>query len=325
MTGDGQPKTWSGRRVLVTGANGFIGSRLSRQLVEAGAAVWAGIFPDEIPECIHELPSNVTRIPLDMREPESVKVAVSRCRPDIVFHLAAVGVTTPNIDPRLAMWTNTGGAIALLGALSARAVERVVLVGTSYEYGARSATEGLDPFNFYAASKAAAWAFGRAFWRVHGLPVIFARPFQVYGPRQSPRNLIPAAIQAALAGDDFRMTPGEQARDFIFVEDVVEGLLASATAPGIEGESVDLGTGTTCSIYTAVRAIWAMTDAQGEILTGALPYRPAEVMQLGADADRTARLIGWRAGTPLEEGLRRTIAASQAAHIPKEMSYEHEI
>ena len=107
------------------------------------------------------------------------------------------------------------------------------------------------------------------------------------------------------------MTPGEQERDFIYVDDVVEGMLAAAEAPGIEGQSLDLGTGRVSAVREVVERIWTMTRARGRMLLGALPYRVGEVMHLSADADRTARLTGWRARVGLEEGLRRTILMTQ--------------
>jgi UDP-glucose 4-epimerase len=298
---------FTGQDILVVGATGFIGQRLVRRLVEAGARVWAGAAPDEPPERIAALPSQVERLVFDLRDAEAVQNGVVEAAPHIVFHLAAVGVTNPEVDPTLALEVNVGGVIHLLEVLKGRSARRVVLVGTCYEYGAREAAEGLDPFNAYAASKAAAWAFGRMYWRAYGLPVVTVRPFQVYGPGQSGRTLIPAAIDAALGGQDFPMTPGGQARDFIFVDDVVSGMLAAAEAPGIEGESLDLGTGQAYMIRDVVARIWEIVGARGQILLGALPYRPGEVMHSVADAERTARLTGWQAVTTLGEGLQRTI------------------
>jgi UDP-glucose 4-epimerase len=297
---------WAGKRVLVTGAAGFIGLRLVRRLVEGGARVWAGLAPDEAPERVVALPAQVERSAFDLRDEEGVRAAVAEAAPQVVFHLAAVGVTNPEIDAALALAVNAGGTVHLLEALRGR-TSRIVLVGTCYEYGARQSVEGLDPFNAYAASKVAAWAFGRMYWRAYGLPVVAVRPFQVYGPGQPAHTLIPAAIDAALAGRDFPMTPGEQERDFIFVEDVVAGMRAAAGAPGIEGESLDLGTGRVHSARQVVERIWAMTEARGQVLTGALSYRPGAVMYSVADAERTARLTGWRAQVALEEGLRQTI------------------
>lgn len=294
--------------MFVTGAAGFIGQRLVRRLVEAGALVRAGLALDEAPERVAALPARVERLSFDLRDAEAVRSAVAKTAPQTVFHLAAVGVADPKIDPTLALAVNAGGTVHLLEAVKELGVERVVLVGTCYEYGTReAAVEGLDPFNAYAASKVAAWAFGRMYWRAQGLPVVTVRPFQVYGPGQPAHTLIPAAIDAALAGRDFPMTPGEQERDFIFVGDVVAGMLAAAQAPGIEGESLDLGTGQVHSARQVVERIWAMTEAQGQVLPGTLPYRPGAVMHSVADAERTARLTGWRATVALEEGLRQTI------------------
>jgi nucleoside-diphosphate-sugar epimerase len=302
---------WKGKRVLITGATGFIGRRLVRRLVDARAEVWAGVYPDEAPERIAALPLQAGRVSLDVQDAESVRQSVKDSAPDVVFHLAAVGVTDPGVDPARALAVNAGGAVRLLEALRKRDVQRIVLVGTCYEYGAREAIEGLDPFNAYAASKVAAWAFGRMYWRAHGLPVVSARLFQVYGPGQPEHTLIPAAICAALAGEDFPMTPGEQERDFVYVEDVVEGLLAAAQAPDIEGQSLDLGTGIAHPIHRVVERVWRLTGGVGQIRPGALPYRPGEVMSMVADADRTTRLIGWRARMGLTEGLRRTIDESR--------------
>jgi nucleoside-diphosphate-sugar epimerase len=304
-----EPVDWPGRHALVTGAAGFIGRRLVQQLVESGARVWAGVAPDEPPERVAALPTRVERLAFDLRDAAAVQAAVAEAAPQVVFHLAAVGVTNAGIDPSLALAINAGGTVHLLEASKERGVGRIVLVGTCYEYGAREAVEGLDPFNAYAASKVAAWAFGRMYWRACGLPIVTVRPFQVYGPGQPAGTLIPAAIGAALNGGDFPMTPGEQARDFVYVDDVVAGMMAAAEAPGIEGESIDLGTGQTHAIRQAVARIWEIAEARGRMLPGALLYRPGEVMRIVADADRAARLTGWRARVSLEDGLRRTIEA----------------
>jgi UDP-glucose 4-epimerase len=302
-----EPVGWAGKRVLVTGATGFIGQRLVRRLVRAEARVYAGVAPDESPEHVAGLPAQVKRLVFDLRDREAVQAAVAEATPHIVFHLAAVGVTDPDLEPTLALAVNAGGTIHLLEALREGDVRRVVLVGTCYEYGAREAIEGLDPFNAYAASKVAAWAFGRMYWRAHDLPIVTVRPFQVYGPGQPAHTLIPAAIGAALAGKDFPMTPGEQERDFIYVGDIVAGMLAAAVTPGVEGESLDLGTGQIHTVRQVVERIWAMTEARGQVLPGALPYRPGEVMRIIADADCTVAVTGWRAQVGLEEGLKRTL------------------
>ncbi|HDQ72642.1 MAG TPA: SDR family NAD(P)-dependent oxidoreductase [Chloroflexi bacterium] len=295
------------QRVLVTGAAGFIGQHLVRRLLEDGAQVWAGIAPAEAPERVAQLPADVRQISFDVRDTDAVRSAVADVDPQIVFHLAAVGVTDTGVDPQLALIVNAGGAVNVLAALRGRDVKRVVLAGTCHEYGARETSEGLDPLNAYAASKIAAWAFGRAFWRVHGLPVVTARLFQVYGPGQPAHVLIPAAIRAAMDGRDFPMTQGDQARDFVYVADVVDGLIAAALASDLDGHSIDLGMGVPHTVRHVVERIWALTEASGKIQAGVLPYRAGAVMSLIANADRTTRLTGWCAQLGLDDGLRAMV------------------
>lgn len=295
------------RRVLVTGATGFLGQHLTKCLTEQSARVWAGVLPGEVQDRIEALPRAATQIPLDIQSTASVQEAVDRCDPEFVFHLAAVGVTDSHADSLTTLQINTGGAVRLMEALCGRALQRLVLAGTCHEYGSRAGTEGLDPPSFYAASKVATWAFARAYWRQLDLPVVTARLFQVYGPGQPAHTLIPAAALAALQGQDFEMTPGEQRRDFVYVEDVIDGLVAAATAPHIEGRSLDLGTGHAREIRQVVEQIWSMTDASGQMLPGTRKYRPGVAMHLAADASRTSEMIGWRSEVDLASGLQRTI------------------
>jgi len=267
-----------------------------------------------LPGEVSQLPDGARAIPGDITIPDSVSQAMAAVRPALIVHLAAVGITNPGLPFTTACHVNVGGTINVLDAAHTISnVQRIVLVGSSYEYGARRTDDGLDPFNAYSAAKVAAWAFARAAYNAWGAPVVWVRPFQVYGPGQREQALIPAAIRTALKREDFRMTAGDQQRDFIFVEDVVQGLLAATAAPGIEGRTLDLGTGQLQRIRTVVERIWALTGARGHILAGALPYRPGEVPAIPADAERTRRLTGWEARVGLEEGLLNTIEAMREA------------
>jgi nucleoside-diphosphate-sugar epimerase len=307
---------WAGTRVLVTGSTGFIGRHLVDRLIGLKAQVYAGTDPADEPDVVFRSSRlSLQLLAFDVRDAQAVRRAVDEATPEIVFSLAAVGVTNSAVDSMLALLVNAGGVVNLLEALRRSSVRRVLLVGTCHEYGAYGAIEGLDPSSAYAASKVAAWAFGRMSWRAWGLPVVTVRPFQVYGPGQPHQCLIPAAIRAALSGEDFPMTPGEQERDFIYVRDVVDAMLTTAKTPGIEGTSLDLGTGTGYAIRHVVEQIWQLTDARGQVRSGALSYRPGEAMHLVADADRTAQLTGWRATTPLEEGLQATIVSLQPKNV----------
>ncbi|MGC9520937.1 MAG: NAD-dependent epimerase/dehydratase family protein [Anaerolineae bacterium] len=291
---------------FVTGATGFIGHRLITALLEAGCEVSALVLPAER----GRLPGSVRTFAGDITDADAVAGALTAARPALVFHLAAIGITNPGLPMAEACRINVGGLINLIdGVRAIDTVTRVVIAGTSYEYGARRSDDGLDPFNPYSASKAAAWAFARAAYNAWGMPGVCVRPFQVYGPGQRARALIPAAATAALRGEDFRMTKGEQQRDFVFVEDVVQGFIAAGAAADIEGRVLDLGTGELHAVKDVVARIWDIAEAPGRIIAGALPYRAGEVPAIPADVQRTRLLTGWEAATDLDRGLSLTIEA----------------
>jgi nucleoside-diphosphate-sugar epimerase len=302
---------WANRSILITGATGFLGQHLTRRLVELGARVTVALCEEDGPAQTAALPPAVDRRDGDVRNYGQMRRLVEATAPQVLFHLAAVGVNDPFIGEEMALGVNLHGTLNTLRAVrrSGIQIQRVIVAGTSYEYGPSGE---LDPGNVYAASKVAAWAFCRMYYRAHGVPVVVARPFNVYGPGQNHRALIPSAIRAALSGQDFPMTPGEQRRDFIYVKDVIEGFLALAKAAGVEGHSLDLGTGHATSVREAVEQVFSLCGSTSRPQAGALPYRPGVVWELAADARCTQELTGWAAQTELEEGLQRTINAFTA-------------
>jgi UDP-glucose 4-epimerase len=306
-------QSWAGRRVLVTGGTGFLGRRLTNRLVELGAKVTVALCEKDSPAQIASLPPQVGWLEGDVRARDQMRNLVQRVRPESVFHLAAVGVNDPFLAEEIALDVNLRGTLNILRAVrdvGNGCIRRVVVAGTSYEYGEDSK---LDPGNSYAASKVAAWAFCRVYYRAYGSPVVIARPFNVYGPGQTEPALIPSAIRAALRGGDFPTTPGEQRRDFVYVDDVVDGFLKTASASGVEGKCLDLGTGQATAVRQVVEHIFRTCAGRGKPQIGALHYRPGIVWELIADAERTRKLTGWQATTGLDEGLRLTINALAGA------------
>jgi nucleoside-diphosphate-sugar epimerase len=140
-------------------------------------------------------------------------------------------------------------------------------------------------------------------YRTEGAPVVGLRLFQVYGPGQPAATVLGAALAAARAGQDFPMTAGEQIRDWVYIDDVVEGLLAAALAPDVEGESFELGTGVGYTLAEVVSRLFELAGAQGRPRLGALPYRPGEVMRLIAEAEAARQRLGWTPKVGLVEGL----------------------
>lgn len=291
-------------KVLLTGATGFIGQHLVKRFLSSDCEVSAIVHPDESPF----LSSDVKQICCDITDSVGVASILHNISPDILVHLAAIGVTNPGLSFHESCNTNVQGVINILEASrTTPSLHRLVLAGSSFEYGARKSDDDMDPFNAYSASKVAAWAYARAAYNAWNLPIVWIRPFQVYGPGQPAMTLIPATIQAAISGQDFHMTAGAQQRDFIYVDDVIDGLIAILMTENIEGRTIDIGTGQLTPLLKVVSTIWDLTRAQGSIQAGALPYRAGEVPAIAANVQRTRLLTNWESIVPLQQGLQRTI------------------
>lgn len=308
-----------GRRVLITGGGGFVGRRLAAILAKSGAVVTAA---DAVGAGLLLLQTRFPRIQcfeLDIRDQGAVRRVVNACRPEYVFHLAAAGVTDPFLPLELALEVNLYGTLNLFracfdhgswrGTGAAAGVVRLVHSSTPYEDVLGDEAEPC-PNSHYAASKAAATAVARMFCRTQGWPIVLVRPFQVYGPGQRAKALIPAAVAAATERQPFRMTGGEQERDFIYVDDIVRGLIAAA-ARGVDGRSYDLGWGRTYPVRAVIARLYELIDAEIEPLYGALPYRPGEIWNLQADTAPATRDLGWYPQVPLDEGLVLTAKGAQ--------------
>lgn len=236
----------------------------------------------------------------DLRNFQLTSRALAEAAPTHVIHLAAVGVTDPFLGLDTALRHNLNGTLNLLRACFEKrsGVQQLIVARTP---GERTS------MNVYAASKAAAWNFCQMYGRTHHWPIHGAMIYQAYGPGQTPRNVVPAAIAAALAGQDFPTTRGTQQRDWLFVGDLVAGLWAMLGAALAPAETVALGSGTTASVAEVVTQIYELVGGGGRPLIGALPSRPGEETVQLADSQRTVAQIGWRATTSLSDGLAKTI------------------
>ena len=285
--------------ILITGATGFIGyhvcERLSRdKIVTYGLSRSAAQA---------NLPSGVRPLVADITHYADLKAALQQVRPTCVIHLAAAGVATPNLPGEAVTPVNVYGTEHVLQASLVAGVRRVVYVGTAYECGG---TQHSDVP--YVVTKQAARSVWQTFVAQHAIDSVAVRLYHVFGPRQSARSLIGGAIRAALHDEVFPMTAGQQLRDFVYVEDVVEALLAAATVEGVAGKTYDIGTGVGHPVLAVAQTIFRLTGSRGQLQPGALPYRPGESVQMLADPEPAANDLGWRARISFEEGLLRTIA-----------------
>ncbi|MCM0083332.1 SDR family NAD(P)-dependent oxidoreductase [Geomonas sp. Red32] len=292
------PQRLCGQTVLVTGASGFIGSHLCRRLCGMGAAVHAvsRTGAGEAEGCVRWWQG-------DLADPGTVQKLMAAVRPEVIFHLAGYPVGRREVEQVFPSFqSNLASTVNVLVAAAQVDCRRILLAGSLEE-----PKGGGAPGSPYTAAKAASSAYGRMFHLLYGLPVVIPRIGMVYGPGQEDcRKLVPYVILNALRGKSPRLTSGTREVDWIYIEDVVDALAAAAGAEGIDGESFDVASGETVAIRGVVERIITLARPGLAAEFGAVADRPLEAPHW-ADAGRTASLIGWRATTPLEEGLRRTV------------------
>lgn len=302
-------------RVLVTGGTGFIGRSLVAPLARRpGLHVTLLVRGTSQSSALHSrlfssIWSHLEFAYADLRNFAMTVRAVRTARPDCVIHLAAAGATDPFLGVDSALRHNVIGTINLLRACYEKSETRPRVII------ARSPGE-LTAMNVYAASKAAAWDFCRMYVRTSQWPILGGMIFQAYGQGQPSHALIPSALAAARQGHDFPMTNGAQKRDWICVDDVVSGLIATLEAQLSPGTTVDLATGQLTSVAEVVQQIYRLVARGGRPQIGLLPGRPGEELYQEADTERTRALIGWRAEIPLAEGLKRLVSRAESLPSP---------
>jgi nucleoside-diphosphate-sugar epimerase len=300
-------------RVLVTGGSGFIPSHLVRRLLADGAKVattlrYANVVKNER---IRDLWDDLEIIEADLRNRGALE-QIRRFRPNFLFHLAAynhVGQSFTQVEECFDV--NAKGTANLLDTCGP--VDKFIYMSTSEVYGHQSAvpfveTMTPDPISPYAITKYAGELYCRLKQRVEGgFPIVIVRPFNVYGPYQSSKAVIPELIINCLRGVPVRTTKGEQTREFNYVSDIVDGLIRAALHPDRIDGPVNIAAGEEVRICDLVRTIAAITGTKSTVEIGALPYRPTEIWRMYADATRAQQLLGWRPQVTIEQGLRQTV------------------
>jgi nucleoside-diphosphate-sugar epimerase len=310
----------TGERVLITGASGFIGSHLTRRLIADGADVHAltSTVSSVYPTRLLEVRDRITLHEASLTDRGALNIVAAEVRPSYVFHLGAythVGKSWQRVDECIQV--NVQGTVNLLMSLEPVGFTRFVNTGTSEIYGdvdVPFVEDGpVHPISPYSVSKHSAEEMCRLFGEARSWPIVRVRPFNAYGPMQSPDRVVPEIITRALQHQPLQMTVGTQTREFNYVEDLVDGMVKIATTPGIDGDLFNLGNGREVSMRELATMILSLLGNPVEPQFGALPERPIEIHRMHADPSKTARDIGWQASTSLEDGLARTIDWYRAA------------
>lgn len=304
-------------RAVVTGAGGFIGSHLTEHLVRSGLRVRAFVHYNAA-GTRGWLDGSDVAVDLevfagDVRDHDSVRRALDGA--DVVFHLAAlVGIPYSYVTPQAYVRTNVDGALNVLEAAREHGVARVVLTSTSEVYGSArqvpmDETHPVRSQSPYAATKAAADQLALSYHHAFGVPVVIARPFNAYGPRQSDRALIPTVIAQLQAGQRVRLGSLTPTRDFTFVDDLVRGFVAIAGADALVGEWVNVGSGHEHAVGDVVQTVARLMGRSAVVESQPERQRPAasEVGRLLCDAAKLRAATGWQPEVAFEDGLRRTI------------------
>jgi UDP-glucose 4-epimerase len=288
------------QKVLVTGASGFLGSHLCRRFCDEGAEIHAVSRREHTNEegSVHWWQGDMTDI-------TSVRRVLLEIEPKVIFHLsglvtAASGLdlVVPTLDSLLVSTVN------ILTIASEMGSGRVIL--------AASLTEPVPdhmeatPGSPYAAAKWASSAYGRMFHKLYGLPVVIVRPFMTYGPGQEVGKLIPYVTLSLLQGQTPKLSSGRWEADWIYIDDVTNGLIAAGQVADVPESTIDLGSGVLVSIRTIVQHLVELTGAQTALAFGALPDRPLEQVRV-ADVGYADAALGWRPTVSLAEGLQRTV------------------
>ncbi|HVR50724.1 MAG TPA: SDR family NAD(P)-dependent oxidoreductase [Pseudorhodoferax sp.] len=319
---------FAGRRVLVTGAGGFIGSHLVEALIAQGAQVTAMLrygsaaSRGHLADLTEEQLEQVRWAQGDITDAEFVRATVADH--DTVFHLAAlIAIPYSYLAPRSYLRTNVEGTLNVLEAVRQTGVPKLVHTSTSEVYGSArfvpmDESHPLQGQSPYSASKIGADKMAEAYWRSFGTPAVTVRPFNTFGPRQSARAVIPATILQGLWCREVRLGSMAPVRDMTYVSDTVSGFLAAAATPGLEGKTFNLGTGEGHAVGDIVRLALRLLGREGDIQDDPARHRPAasEVDRLVSSNDAFRAATGWMPRVGLEEGLVRTIAWLRARGRP---------
>lgn len=310
---------WISKKVLVTGAGGFIASHLVEKLVREGAQVRAfvrynsrndiGLLRMLEPEIFAQLDI----IHGDLRDMDAIRAAAQNV--DVIFHLGAlIAIPYSYRHPREVIETNIMGTLNVLTAVRDLGVRRMVHTSTSEVYGSARYTpidekhplQGQSP---YSASKIGADKIVESYYRSFNVPVATLRPFNTFGPRQSARAVIPTIISQTLVKDEIHLGSLDTWRDFTFVKDTVDGFVRLAEAENILGDEINLGNNAAITIGDLAKKIFSIIGKEPRIITEDQRLRPekSEVMKLHAANQKALDLIGWKPQVSLDQGLEITV------------------
>jgi len=298
-------------RFLVTGATGFVGACLVRKLAGLGCEVHALARPGANRWRLEGLAGKLHWQVSDLTDGERLREIVSAVAPTVIYHFATHGAYPHQTDADQIILTGVFGTWNLLKACAPVDYKLFVNIGSSSEYGnkefAMRETDALAPRSYYAVAKCAQTLVSEQMALMERRPINTLRLFSVYGPYEEPTRLAPTVIERCLEGRDLDLVSPDTARDFIYVDDVVDACLQTGQLSVQCGEVFNIGTGTQSTVRDVVNAALDATSAEVKVNWGRMAARPWDTNTWLADTSKARRVLKWSATTGLADGMARTV------------------
>jgi len=305
----------SGKKVLITGATGFVGANLVRMVLKQGSEVYIITRKESdkwrIDDVLGEIAEYNTDFNIDLLDCDKLKRIIRRIRPDIIYHTATYGGRPGQKDAIKIVQTNLIGTINLIKACQKFGFDLFVNTGSSSEYGIkeRAMQEGdlLEPVNDYGISKSAATQYCRAVARNKGLPIVTLRLFSPYGSYEQSTRLIPSVILSCLRRKKPKISSPYFVRDFVYIQDVLDAYAKLSEVPDLGGEVFNIGSGKQCMVGDVANMIIELSGYCTELETGMPQGWPNEPKKWEADISKANDILGWMPKYSMEKGLAETI------------------
>ena len=301
------------KRVIITGGTGFVGANLARRLLRDGHEVHLLVRPDHQNWRIADVRHDLKLCALHLQHADSVTKAVGKIRPEWIFHLAAHGAYSWQVDIEQIFQTNILGTIHLVEACLKTGFESFIHTGSSSEYGfkdhAPGETEGLEPNSHYAVSKASATLYCRYTAQAQKANITTLRLYSVFGPHEDPGRLMPTLIARGLKGELPPLVNPDVARDYVYVDDVVEAYLLAATTSAQEpGAIYNVGTGVETTLRQVVDVARRVLELSVEPAWGTMPNRIWDSKVWVSDNRKIRAALQWNPRHDFEAGFRAMLA-----------------
>lgn len=301
------------KKVLISGATGFIGSHLTKRVIKEGADVYILTRYKSLMKSVRlvDIWEKINVVEADIRNTDSLK-QIKEIKPDIIFHLAAynhVGDSFIHINE--ALKSNGIGTANLMEAYDG--YDRFIYMSTSEIYGYQEKVPFKEdaipqPISPYAIGKYTGELYCSMKIRMKNYPIVILRPFNTFGPYQSARAIIPEIIIECLKGNLIESTGGVQTREFNYIDNQIDGFILAALKEEAIGEVINIGAAEEISIKNLILKIHTLTESKSELKIGTLQYRPTEIWRMYCDNQKAKNILGWKAKINFETGLKKTIS-----------------